>query len=112
MAESNTTDQAPSQEPGPRLVRCVKLQRELPGLAAPPFPNEFGRRIFESISQEAWTQWIRHSQLVINEKGLRLSDPDARELLTGECEAFLFGPGAEPPPGWVPPPGFVRLKKQ
>lgn len=94
-----------------RRVHCAKLGRELPGLAAPPFANELGRRIFASISQEAWTQWIRHSQMIINEHALVLSDPGARDVLMRECEAFLFGAGAAPPPGWVPPGGTVRINK-
>ena len=80
-------------------------------MSAPPFPNDLGRRIHESISQEAWSQWIRHSQMVINEQSLVLSDPAARDILMRECEAFLFGAGGTPPPGWVPPAGVVRLKK-
>jgi Fe-S cluster biosynthesis and repair protein YggX len=30
---------------GPRLVDCVKLGQRLPGLDAPPWPGELGRRI-------------------------------------------------------------------
>ena len=103
--------QPPTDDTAPRLVQCAKRRKQLPGLAAPPFATELGRRIFESISREAWTDWIRHSQLVINEKALVLSDPEAREILMQECETFLFGAGAEPPPGWVPPAGVVRFKK-
>jgi Fe-S cluster biosynthesis and repair protein YggX len=96
----------------PRLVRCARLGKELPGLPAPPFPNELGRRIYESISQEAWSQWVRHSPMVINEKGLKLANPADREALMRECEAFLFGGASQPPPGWVPPPGSVRITKK
>ena len=102
----------PAPSGGPRLVRCGKLGRELPGLPAKPFPSELGQRIYDSISQEAWNQWIRHSQLVINEKGLRLANPADREALIRECEAFLFGGGTQPPPGWVPPAGSVRITKK
>lgn len=101
----------PPSDDSPRLVQCAKLRKELPGLHSPPFPNALGRRIFESISQEAWNQWVRHSQMVINERALTLSDPAAHDILLRECEAFLFGAGSEPPPGWVPPPGAVRFKK-
>jgi Fe-S cluster biosynthesis and repair protein YggX len=97
---------------GPRLVRCALLHKELPGLPAAPFPNELGRRIYESISQEAWSLWVRHSQMVINEKGLKLANPGDREALMRECEAFLFGGRSEPPPGWVPLPGSVRITKK
>ena len=100
----------PPAEPN-RRVHCRKLGRELPGLAAPPFPTPLGARIFAEISQEAWNQWLQHSLLLINEKGLRLSDPAARSAWMQECESFLFGGGAAPPPGWVPPAGTVRFKK-
>lgn len=110
MTNQPPQDSGQKSDPG-RQVRCAKLGRELPALPAPPFANELGRRIFESISQEAWTQWIRHSQMIINEQALVLSDPSARDILMRECEAFLFGPETAPPPGWVPPGGTVRLNK-
>ena len=94
-----------------RRVQCRKLGRELPGLSAPPFPTPLGARIFAEISQEAWNQWLQHSLMLINERGLRLSDPAARSAWMQECESFLFGGGAAPPPGWVPPAGQVRFKK-
>lgn len=112
MTQSNTTDQPPSPDPGPRVVRCVKLGRELPGLPARPFPNDLGQRIYESISLEAWRAWMQHSQMLINERELKLSDPQAREFLMQECETFLFGAGSAPPPGWVPPGGGIRIVKK
>jgi Fe-S cluster biosynthesis and repair protein YggX len=50
-----------------RMVQCVKLGRELPGLAFRPFPNELGRRIFESVSQDAWKMWLEHFKMIMNE---------------------------------------------
>ena len=43
-----------------RLVQCVLLKREAPGLDRPPYPGELGKRIFEQVSKEAWAQWITH----------------------------------------------------
>lgn len=94
----------------PRLVQCAKLGQELPGLATPPFPTALGERIFACISQQAWSQWLQHSQRLINERGLNLADPQARAAWLRECETFLFGGGTPPPPGWAPPAGFVRLE--
>ena len=37
-----------------RMVKCVKLGRELPGLSEPPFDNELGQRIYEKVSADAW----------------------------------------------------------
>ena len=35
-------------------VFCKLLQKDLPKLAAPPFPGEKGSEIFEHFSEEAW----------------------------------------------------------
>jgi len=40
-----------------RMVKCVKLGRELPGLDKPPFPGELGKRIYENISKQAYDMW-------------------------------------------------------
>lgn len=105
----------PNQAPPPnseRLVRCVRLGRELPGLLAPPFPNELGKRIFSQVSLEAWRQWLEHAKILVNENALRLSDPGARDFLMRECEAFLFGgsPTAPTPPA-APVRKLVQLKR-
>ena len=34
-----------------RLVQCIKLEKELPGLTRPPFPNEMGQFVFEKVSK-------------------------------------------------------------
>lgn len=90
--------------PETRMVKCVKLGRELPGLPAPPLKNELGRRIFENVSQEAWRMWLAHQTMLINEYRLNPVDPKARELLNKQMEQFFFGEGAALPPDYVPPP--------
>ncbi len=82
-------------------VQCEKLQKALPGLAHPPFPNAFGERIFAHISKEAWGLWLDHQTMLINEYRLNMLDPKARDFLLAECEKFLFEGGAEKPPGFV-----------
>ena len=37
-----------------RMVQCVKLGKELPGLKFAPLPNALGQKIFDNVSQEAW----------------------------------------------------------
>ena len=44
-----------------RMVHCVKLGRELPGLDRAPYPGELGQRIFDNVSREAWAMWMQHS---------------------------------------------------
>jgi len=85
-----------------RLVKCVKLSRELPGLPKPPFPGDLGRRIFETVSQQAWQMWQQHSTLLINHYGLNMADKRAQQFLREQMEEFFFGPGAAMPEGWIP----------
>ena len=52
---------------GPRLVQCVKLQKELPGLDEPPWPGDLGKKVFEKVSAEAWKMWEERMKLILNE---------------------------------------------
>jgi len=85
-----------------RMVHCVKLGRELPGLESPPYPGELGQRIFDNVSQQAWEMWKEQQVLLINHYGLVLADPRARAFLREQMEEFFFGPGAQMPEGWTP----------
>jgi Fe-S cluster biosynthesis and repair protein YggX len=87
-----------------RLVKCVKLQRELPGMPYKPFDDELGQRIYEGVSLEAWKMWLEHSKMIVNEYRLDLTDKKAHAILREQCEQFFFGEGAALPPDFVPPP--------
>ena len=84
------------------MVNCVKVGRELPALDRPPFPGEFGQRVFENVSKEGWALWQQQSTLLINHYGLNLADPDAQKFLMEQMEQFFFGEGAQMPEGWTP----------
>jgi len=86
-----------------RMVQCIKLGREAEGLDMPPVPGDLGRRIFESVSKEAWLQWQRHQTMLLNENRLSLADPRARKYLMTQMEQYFFGEGADKPAGYVPP---------
>jgi Fe-S cluster biosynthesis and repair protein YggX len=86
-----------------RLVQCIKLQKELPGLDAPPYPGELGERIYQQVSAIAWQQWLQQQTMFINEYRLSLRDPEARAMLKYEMEKFFFLEGSAPPSGYVPP---------
>ncbi len=79
-----------------RMVYCVKLGRELPGLEKPPFPGELGQRIYEQISKQAYDMWQAESTNVINERGLSMGDPAARKILRQEMEKFFFSDPKQP----------------
>jgi Fe-S cluster biosynthesis and repair protein YggX len=86
-----------------RMVKCVKLQRELPGLDRPPFNDELGKRIYENVSKEAWGMFREHLKMVINEYRLVLGTEEANKIIEKQTEDYFFGPGAALPPGYVPP---------
>src|SRR6185503_8663052 len=36
-----------------RMVNCVLLKKEAPGLDRPPYPGDLGKRVYENVSKEA-----------------------------------------------------------
>ena len=86
-----------------RTVQCVFLKREAPGLDRPPYPGELGKRIFESVSKEAWAGWLKHQTMLINEYRLSPIEPKARKFLESEMEKYFFGAGSQAPEGFQPP---------
>ena len=86
-----------------RMVKCVKLQRELPGLDKPPFNDELGQRIYENVSKEAWRMFREHLKMIINEYRLALGTEEANRIIEQQTENYFFGPGSALPPGYVPP---------
>ena len=86
-----------------RYVDCVKLNKTAPGLKRPPIPGEFGKRIYENISQAAWQQWLQRQTMFINEYRLNLTDASAREFLQAQMQAFLFDHVDNKPDGFVAP---------
>ncbi len=88
-----------------RTVNCVKLHKELPGLAEVPFEGHpLGRRIYDNVSQEAWAQWKEHMKMLMNEYRLNLATPEAQEFLIQQMEEYFFGEGnSQLPPDYVPP---------
>jgi Fe-S cluster biosynthesis and repair protein YggX len=87
----------------PRMVSCVKLGRNLPGLDEPPFDGPLGQRIYENISEEAWRQWGEHCKMILNEYRLNPAHREAQEIIVKHMEDFLFGQGAALPEEYVPP---------
>jgi Fe-S cluster biosynthesis and repair protein YggX len=81
----------------------VLLKREAPGLDRPPYPGDLGRRVYESVSREAWAQWLKHQTMLINEYRLTPIEPKARKFLEAEMEKFFFGAGSNAPEGYQPP---------
>ena len=85
-----------------RMVNCVKLGKELPGLDWQPYPGEIGKKIYDSVSEQGFKLWLEHAKLIINEYRLNLADPAAQKTLLDAADKFFFGEGAALPPDFVP----------
>ena len=101
-----------------RMVKCVKLSEEMPGIdestnegeAAMVMVRSFGdeqfaKKIYEGVSEEAWKMWVGHMTMVINDYRLDPASPESDEILKQQMEDFFFGEGAALPPGYRPPQG-------
>ena len=85
-----------------RMVQCIKLGREAPGMRWKPFASELGQRLYDNVSDEGWKMWIEHSKMLINEYRLDLMSASAQKLLVEQCEKYFFGEGAQVPPDFKP----------
>ncbi len=83
-------------------IFCTKLQKDAEQLSAPPFPGKLGEQIYQQVCKEAWSLWLAHQTMLINEYRLSMIDPKAREFLREEMEKYFFGTGSEKPSGFVP----------
>jgi len=86
-----------------RLVKCMKMQKELPGLDEVPWPGELGERIYANISKEAWALWEETMKMILNEYRLMPWQKEAQTMMAQKMEEFFFGEGSALPPDYVPP---------
>lgn len=87
----------------PHTVFCKLLDKELPGLDAPPFPGPRGQEIFENYSEQAWLSWQEMQTMLINEKHLNMMDKDARKYLNAQRDKFLAGEETDRAEGYIAP---------
>jgi len=85
-----------------RIVKCIKLGAELPGLDAPPMPNELGKKIYDSVSKQAWLEFLEHFKMVVNEYRLDLTSPMADQVFEQKAEEYFFTDSYRMPDGYVP----------
>jgi Fe-S cluster biosynthesis and repair protein YggX len=86
-----------------RMVQCVYLKKEAEGLTFAPYPGELGKRIYQTISKEAFELWKKHQTMLVNENRLNLADARSRQYLARQMEQFLFGGEVDKAAGYVPP---------
>lgn len=85
-----------------RMVMCRKYKKEMEGLALPPLPGVKGQALFDSVSMQAWGEWMQHQTLIINEKQLNLMDLGSRTYLTEQMNKFFDGETVDQAEGFVP----------
>ena len=86
-----------------RMVNCIKLGTEAEGLDFPPYPGELGKRIWESVSKQAWQDWLKPQTMLVKQICLILADQWVSEYLKRQMENHFFGAGADAAAGYVPP---------
>lgn len=74
-------------------LTCERCGQVGPQLAKPPLRNELGERIYNSICQQCWDQWLRYQTALINHNGLDVREKDARDFLTANMSAYFFKTG-------------------
>jgi Fe-S cluster biosynthesis and repair protein YggX len=57
-------------------------------------PGSLGARVYEQVCGACWQAWLQQQTALINHYGLDLRDPQARQFLAQQTEAFLFAPKA------------------
>ena len=81
-----------------RKVKCVKFGVELPGMKRKPFPDEFGERLYQNVSQDAWNLWLKEMTKVINEYKLSMAKEEDKQFLRRFMAYYFFQEGDPPPP--------------
>jgi Fe-S cluster biosynthesis and repair protein YggX len=74
-------------------IACTRCGKTGAQLEKPPLRNELGERVFQSICQTCWDEWLKYQTSLINHYGLDVRDKPAREFLMSNMDAFLFKKG-------------------
>lgn len=86
-----------------RLVKCIKLEQELPGLEKPPIDGELGQKIYDSVSKQGFKMFLDHFKMIVNEYRLDLTSPATDKVFEDQMREFFFGDGIKLPDEFVPP---------
>ena len=85
-----------------RQVFCRKYQTDMDGLDFAPFPGAKGQEFFDTVSKQAWQEWLKHQTTLINEKLLNVFESDAKKFLEEQREKFFSNDeSVEKAEGWT-----------
>ncbi len=68
---------------------CSRCGRPAGQLSEPPFRGALGEKIHANICENCWGEWISMGTKVINEMGLKLSDPQCQDAYDQHMTEFL-----------------------
>ena len=81
----------------PRIVHCVKLKKDLPGLDRIPVQGELGQKVFDNVSKEGFKMFLDYFKMVVNEYRLDLTSPETDKIFLDQMQEFFFGAGGKLP---------------
>ena len=84
-------------------VFCRKYKQEMPAMPRPPYPGPKGQTLYETVSHQAWQEWLSYQTMLINEKQLNMMDASSREYLQSQLEKFLDSNDLDQIAGYRPP---------
>lgn len=86
-----------------KQVFCRKYQKDMDALDFAPFPGVKGEEIFNTVSKQAWQEWLKHQTTLINEKRLNVFEADTKKYLEEQRERFFNNDAdVEKAEGWTP----------
>ncbi|TEA27589.1 oxidative damage protection protein [Candidatus Schmidhempelia bombi] len=85
-----------------RIIFCHRLNKEAEGLDFQMYPGELGKRIYNEISKEAWSQWMAQQTMLINENKLNMMNAEHRKQIEQAMISFLFEGGEVQVQGYIP----------
>jgi Fe-S cluster biosynthesis and repair protein YggX len=74
-------------------IKCLRCGESKTGFERAPFPGAIGARILDGTCPDCWQLWLKQQTMLINHYGLNVMDPQARQFLTRNMEAYLFKAG-------------------
>ncbi len=68
---------------------CRRCGKGNPRMEEAPFPNDLGKRLYDTICQPCWREWFAMSIKVINEYRLNLLSPQGNQVYETHMKEFL-----------------------
>lgn len=84
-----------------RIIQCKKYDKPLEGLTKAPYPGDLGQKLYDEISQQAWSDWLKRQTMFINEYRLTMTEKKDRDFLRAEMQKFLFEKQDNKPEGFT-----------